>query len=53
MSKKYRVGIVGVGSRKLPDGRTRYGIAYSHAPILSHFLNIKMKNVDFMRVFMT
>lgn len=31
MSKKYRVGIVGVGSRKLPDGRTRYGIAYSHA----------------------
>jgi len=31
MSKKYRVGIVGVGTRELPDGRKRYGIAYSHA----------------------
>lgn len=31
MSEKYRVGIVGVGTRELPDGKTRYGIAYSHA----------------------
>lgn len=31
MSKKYRVGIIGVGSRKRPDGNMRYGIAYRHA----------------------
>ncbi len=31
MSKKYRVGIIGVGRRRRLDGQMRYGIAYSHA----------------------
>ena len=31
MSKKYRVGLIGVGSRQLPDGKMRFGIAYRHA----------------------
>jgi len=31
MAKKYRAGIIGVGARRRPDGKMRFGIAYNHA----------------------
>ena len=31
MAKKYRAGIIGVGARKNPDGKMRFGIGYRHA----------------------
>ena len=35
----YRAGVIGVGLRKLPDGKVRQGIAYQHGPAYEKLAN--------------